>query len=65
MGCQTTLRRMTTQKKRINLYFAEEGDEILYEAVASLAVKEKRSLSQIAKFLIAEAIEARKSKEQT
>ncbi|BAZ36719.1 hypothetical protein NIES4101_26390 (plasmid) [Calothrix sp. NIES-4101] len=56
---------MTTQKKRINLYFAEEGDDVLYEAVSSLAAKEKRSLSQMAKFLIAEGIEARKNKEKT
>jgi hypothetical protein len=42
-----------TQKKlRINLYFNDEGDEEIYEALAALANKRKRSLNQIAKILL-------------
>lgn len=50
------------ERKRLNLYFTDEEDNVLYEAIAEIATQEKRSMSQMAKMLIQDGIATRKTK---
>ncbi len=53
------------EKKRLNLYFTDEEDSVLYETIAEIATQEKRSMSQMAKILISEGIVMKKTNKLT
>ena len=47
-------------RQRINIYFTEEEDKKLYSEIEAIAAAEKRSMSQMAKILIVQALGDRK-----
>ncbi|MGM3305536.1 ribbon-helix-helix domain-containing protein [Anabaena sp. WFMT] len=48
--------------KRLNIYFTDEDDLELYTEIATEAKSEKRSMSQMVKILVSEAITNRTKK---
>ncbi|WP_413171629.1 ribbon-helix-helix domain-containing protein [Anabaena azotica] len=55
-----------TQGKRLNIYFTDEDDLKLYAEISTAAKNEKRSMSQMMKILVSDALANRqKQKELT
>ncbi|MFM2061062.1 MAG: hypothetical protein RLZZ507_732 [Cyanobacteriota bacterium] len=55
-----------TQGKRLNIYFTDEDDLKLYAEISTAAKNEKRSMSQMVKILVSDALANRqKQKELT
>lgn len=55
-----------TQGKRLNIYFTDEDDLKLYAEISTAAKNEKRSMSQMMKILVSDALANRqKQKEVT
>jgi hypothetical protein len=50
--------------KRLNIYFTDEDDLKLYAEISTAAKKEKRSMSQMMKILVSDAIEKRQHQKQ-
>jgi hypothetical protein len=48
--------------KKVNVYFNEEEEVELYEAIVKLAKQEKRSINQQIKVLLTEAMETRQER---
>ncbi|MEC4887458.1 MAG: hypothetical protein SAL70_40035 [Scytonema sp. PMC 1070.18] len=51
------------QGKRLNIYFTDDDDLKLYEEIEAIAKDEKRSMSQMVKLLVYDAI-AKKRQEK-
>lgn len=50
--------------KRLNIYFTDEDDLKLYAEISTAAKKEKRSMSQMVKILVSDAIAKRQHQKQ-
>jgi hypothetical protein len=53
-----------TQGKRLNIYFTDEDDLKLYAEISTAAKNEKRSMSQMVKILVSDALTNRQHQKQ-